>query len=115
MRQQQRASGWVEAEASTCQMPTNCGGTGPLGIGGGGRGGGAAEVYSWDQTPTHVEICIPAPRDCTAKQVTVRVKPRSIEVLVGGEAVFAAGTGRASGPPRLYPSPPSLFTQRQIS
>ena len=96
------ASAWIEVDVSTCQVPINCGGTGPLSGGGGGRGGDGDEGtgdgdgdgdrmrrYTWDQTPTHVEICIPAPATLTPKQVKVKVKPRHIEVLMDGKAVFA--------------------------
>jgi hypothetical protein len=88
-------SAWVEADVATCQVPVNCGGTGPMGNsndnddGGGGGGGGGGVVYTWDQTPTHVELCIPAPPALTGKRVKVRVKPKHIEVLFDGKAVFA--------------------------
>ena len=51
------ASGWAEISARTRQAPTRCGGTGPDG------------AYAWDQTPTEVEVTVPAPPDTTPSQV----------------------------------------------
>lgn len=75
------ASAWVETEAVTCQVPINCGGTGPM-------EGTVGGTYAWDQTPTHVEICVPAPPSLLPKEVKVRVKPKHIEVTMGDEAVL---------------------------
>ena len=57
------ASRWVGTHVTTCQVPVNCGGTGPDG------------TYVWDQTPTHVEVRVPAPPGLVPRGVTVAVKP----------------------------------------
>lgn len=71
------ASGWVEVSARTRQVPTKCGGTGPDG------------VYTWDQTPTEVEVTVPAPPDTTPRQVSVTVKPRRLEISFAGVVAVA--------------------------
>ena len=76
------ASPWVGARVTTCQVPVNCGGTGPHG------------TYVWDQTPTHVEVRVPAPPGLVPRGVAVAVKPRRLEVRLDGVvAVAGALTG----------------------
>ena len=75
------ASRWVEVSARTRQVPTKCGGTGPDG------------VYTWDQTPTEVEVTVPAPPDTTPRQVSVTVKPRRLEISFAGVVAVAGALG----------------------
>ena len=71
------ASRWVGTHVTTCQVPVNCGGTGPDG------------TYVWDQDRTHVEVRVPAPPGLVPRGVTVAVKPRRLEVRLDGVVAVA--------------------------
>lgn len=73
------ASAWVEWDGATCSRP----------IGWGGRGPG----YTWDQTPTVVELWVEVPDGTRAKEIAVSVRPNKLRVDVRGEAVLAGYLG----------------------
>ena len=81
------ASRWRAIEnVRTAQVPVGCGGVGPTTRPG--------ETYGWDQTPTTVELRVPAPDGTTPRDLSVVVRTRRLEVSCGGEIVVA---GELSG------------------
>jgi hypothetical protein len=51
-------------------------------------GSGAGERYRWSQTAKEIEVVVPLPQDTKSKDVTCKLLPSSINLIVGDRTIM---------------------------